>query len=287
MRIAKINEVTKEFINCPKEEKIAFIFLFFNSLFFGYGRSKQSRIFERLLRTTCAPSGRFSFGKYALKYLNKQLSADFQDLLIYFFCGSSGVFIEVGASDGIRKSNCAFLEKVGWVGIAIEANPLYFDALQRNRDCLLVTKALVGQELSNKILWIEYPVGLPSSGRVITEIPEKYNSTHNIVSKVESISIGDFQEIFINNFGISCNYLSIDIEDLSKDILENFLRSEINFDFISVECNNEPNVRESIHETCLMAGYIEIYRNFTRNESIFINAANAYRYFTQDFISKL
>ena len=286
MRITKIGEVTKEFINCPKEEKIAFIFLLFNSLLFGYGHSKKSRIFERLLHTTCAPTGRYLFGKYALKFLKYQTSADFQDLLISFFCGTSGVFIEVGASDGIRKSNCVFLEKIGWVGIAIEANPIYFDALQRNRNCLLVTKALVNQELANKILWIEYPTDLPSSGQVITEINENNNDGYNN-SKVESISVDDFQEIFIKKFGISCTYLSIDIENLSKDILESFLCSKVNFDFISIEVNNEPNVRESIHDICHKAGYIEIYKNFTRNESIFVNADNAYRYFTDEFISKL
>lgn len=143
MRIMKFMEIYQEFVNTPKAEKGTFLILFFRALCSGYGHSKESRIFERLLYTTEVPYGKYSFGRYALEYFKFQYSADFQDVLISYLHGTKGTFIEVGASDGIRKSNCYFLENLGWNGLAVEANPIYFDNLATNRKCILVLKALI------------------------------------------------------------------------------------------------------------------------------------------------
>ena len=49
--------------------------------------------------------------------------------------GHHGVFIDIGAYDGLEGSNTYLLENYGWSGICIEPNPEPFHRLQRNRKC--------------------------------------------------------------------------------------------------------------------------------------------------------
>lgn len=55
-----------------------------------------------------------------------------EDLILFdFFQGRrNGVFVEVGAYDGVNLSNTYFLEALGWNGVLVEANP------ERYRQCV-------------------------------------------------------------------------------------------------------------------------------------------------------
>ena len=48
----------------------------------------------------------------------------------------NGTFLEIGADDGIDKSNTKFFEDLGWVGMCIEASPKRFKLLKNNRNCI-------------------------------------------------------------------------------------------------------------------------------------------------------
>jgi len=60
-----------------------------------------------------------------------------QDVIIYEFFRKKGIrdgiFIDVGALDGLRFSNTYLLEQNGWSGICIEAHPSYIEILKSNR----------------------------------------------------------------------------------------------------------------------------------------------------------
>src|SRR6266849_2588341 len=58
-----------------------------------------------------------------------------------------GVFVDVGAYDGIALSNTYYFEKeLGWSGICIEPNPLAFESLSQNRKCVSLNCGVGGQE---------------------------------------------------------------------------------------------------------------------------------------------
>jgi FkbM family methyltransferase len=44
-----------------------------------------------------------------------------------------GIFVDVGASDGIHGNNTYFFEKIGWQGLCIDADPSHHAYLQSNR----------------------------------------------------------------------------------------------------------------------------------------------------------
>jgi FkbM family methyltransferase len=45
----------------------------------------------------------------------------------------NGIFVDVGASDGISGNNTYFFEKIGWQGLCIDADPSHHASLKANR----------------------------------------------------------------------------------------------------------------------------------------------------------
>lgn len=55
-----------------------------------------------------------------------------EDVILRYFTGQTGVFLDLGAYDGVRLSNTRALAEAGWAGVAIEASPFYFKQLEDN-----------------------------------------------------------------------------------------------------------------------------------------------------------
>jgi FkbM family methyltransferase len=61
-----------------------------------------------------------------------------QDKYLYdtfFKDKKDGVFLDIGASDGIRYSNSLFFEKLGWTGLCVEPREEAFKKLSEIRNC--------------------------------------------------------------------------------------------------------------------------------------------------------
>jgi len=72
-----------------------------------------------------------------------------QDMFIDFFFNKkeNGVFLDIGAHDGISFSNTFFFEKErNWDGICIEPIPSVFDKLRNNRNCIVENCCILDKE---------------------------------------------------------------------------------------------------------------------------------------------
>ena len=69
-----------------------------------------------------------------------------QDRYVYeqFFKNKTdGVFVDIGAHDGIIESNTYFFEKqLGWKGICVEPLPEVFENLKKNRNCICINACI-------------------------------------------------------------------------------------------------------------------------------------------------
>ncbi len=71
------------------------------------------------------------------KFLNEEI---FQDK-------ENGVFVDIGAHDGVSISNSYFFEKMkNWTGVCIEPIPSVFDKLKNSRKCHMVNCAISDKE---------------------------------------------------------------------------------------------------------------------------------------------
>ena len=151
----------------------------------------------------------------------------------------NGFFVEIGAYDGIKGSNCFFFEKfMNWKGIAVEASPLNFKKLTQNRNCVCINKAISNN--IEKKEFIEVISGYTGMSGIKTE---EYKKTLNIINKDSRSKINKlivetstFKDIVNKNTVI--DYLSIDIEGDEMKVLESIDFNYFDIKVVSVENNN-------------------------------------------------
>ena len=161
-----------------------------------------------------------------------------------------GFFLEIGADDGIRFSNCKFFEEtLKWKGIAIEARKAAYDKLVKNRDCICLNNSLSDKEEDADFLELKgYGIGL--SGlinkydprhikRIKQEIQNVKHEGRRII-KVKTIKLSSILE----KYGIvNIDFLSIDTEGSELDILKVLDFDKYNIDVITIEDNyNDPKL---------------------------------------------
>lgn len=171
-----------------------------------------------------------------------------QDKYIYetFFKNKKdpGFFLEIGADDGIKFSNCKFFEEtLNWKGIAIEPRNEAFNKLIKNRNCICLKSALSNIEETTQFLDIKgYGTGL--SGLIDKYDPKhiqriKYETQHpnNKGQEIIEVQTKKLNDI-LNKYNITnIDFLSIDTEGSELSILETIDFDKINIDIITIEDN--------------------------------------------------
>ncbi len=236
------------------------------SILHGRNTSAEARLFLRILRIP-GSSTKWQFAKFALENLKSSFSADYQDLVAQFFM--SGVqakltFLELGAVDGIYKSNCALLEKNGWTGIAVEANPVFADDFHRNRRCEFINKGVITLNQITKDVRLEYLPGAVTSGKLTTS---KSRSNQETV-QVELISVQQLMSHWESKFGDAPTYLSVDIEGSDLPVVHEMCTNGFKPTVISMEHNFRAGELAEIDSLASEFGYIQVYEKLCRNEVI-------------------
>jgi FkbM family methyltransferase len=176
-----------------------------------------------------------------------------QDEFIYnsFFKNKrDGVFLEIGADDGVRFSNCKFFEDhLNWKGIAVEARKEAYEKLKKNRNCICINCVLSDKEEETDFLELKgYGIGL--SGLI-----NKYNEQHKIRINQEiknpnhkgkniiRVSTKKLCDILEKHKIKNIDFLSIDTEGSELDILSTIDFDKYIIDVITIEDNyNDPKL---------------------------------------------
>ena len=167
-----------------------------------------------------------------------------QDMLVkenFFKDQKSGFFLEIGAFNGIEGSNCYHFEKfMNWQGIAVEASPLQFERLKKNRNCELINAALASE--NKQVEFFEIVEGFTQMSGInninfqnsLERIKKNSNSKINKI-KIESKT---FNKLIPNDQII--DLISIDIEGNEFEVLKSIDFDEYQIKVIIIE-NNIPN----------------------------------------------
>jgi FkbM family methyltransferase len=168
-----------------------------------------------------------------------------QDSFVYntFFKNKTdGVFVDIGAHNGINLSNTYFFEKqCGWKGMCIEPMPEVFAQLRKNRDCICIEGCVYDKTGTVRFLKVTGPTML--SGIVETfdaqQLKRIVRETSNGKGLVEEIEVTCYK---VNDLlalhGLShIDYLSLDTEGSELEILKSIDFENITIDVIDVENN--------------------------------------------------
>ncbi|NQV72724.1 FkbM family methyltransferase, partial [bacterium] len=103
---------------------------------------------------------------------HSQIGQDYLVDQILLGSTTGGIFVDVGAHDGITFSNTYFFESVrGWTGLCIEPNPEVYDRLTFNRKCQTEQVALGAYEGTVEFTVVNGP-------DMLSGVKAKLNSRH-------------------------------------------------------------------------------------------------------------
>lgn len=159
----------------------------------------------------------------------------------------NGIFLDIGANDGIYESNTATLEfDYGWSGVCVEANPYLIDQLKLSRPNSKVINCAAWRESGTLELEISHTNCNSIRGDLLSRIKhltinQNYFQNHfdkdtEIIEVVSKTITEIVTESLTSPYHI--DYMSLDIEGAELEALQGINFSLINIDFMSIEHGN-------------------------------------------------
>ena len=173
------------------------------------------------------------------KYEKEQyFSQDKQDAFVdnYFKQKRNGVFLEVGAADGLVYSNTLFFERSrSWTGLLIEPNKEFFETLAKlHRNAYALNVCL---SIENKTSIVKFhPAGLIGGIENIMKGPlmERAKKEAPYIKRTESICIPVYSIVKALNMSY-INFFSLDVEGAELKILKTIPSDKVKIDLFYIE----------------------------------------------------
>lgn len=190
----------------------------------------------------------------------------------FFEKKEKGVFVDIGANDGVKLSNTFFLEKERkWNGICVEPLPVEFKKLQENRSSININVAVSDFNGETDFTYIE------GYANMLSGIPNNYEkqyenyiseSVKNHGDKVHNIRVPvrTLQSILDEYNILDIDFCSVDTEGSEYNILKSIDFDKTNIKIIVVENNSgETKVKEFLESK----GYV-LFKKISQDD-FFIN----------------
>jgi FkbM family methyltransferase len=150
-----------------------------------------------------------------------------EEYIIKFFDKSEGIFVNVGAYDGIIGNNTYLLEKdYNWTGICIDGNKNHYERLINNRKCKCL-HAVVSDTINEEVLYynvtgysetlsgMDKTYDIRHKNRIFREIAERGGNIN--ISKEKTITLNKI--LLENNIKI-VDFLCVDTEGSELNIFK-------------------------------------------------------------------
>lgn len=147
---------------------------------------------------------------------------------------TAGVFVDVGTGDGVRGSNTLYLERIGWTGLCIDADPRNHHQL-RQRNCTIETCA-VASVPGRRPFGMYGPT--PSWSGLLREGPDYIPITVECRPLEDLLSRAGIRHIDV---------LSIDVEGTELDVWESFDQRLHHTTIVIIEYDDDHTERSANH----------------------------------------
>ena len=193
------------------------------------------------------------------KYCKSELLQDVYALYKSKF-KKKGVFIEMGACDGILSSNTYLLEKVfKWKGILVEPARYYHKRLKFNRKCSIETSCIYSA--SNEM--INFNETYPKSLSSIENFFDKHSIQRKLNKEIYEVRTISLNHLFDKYHLKKIDFLSIDTEGSEYEILKKFNFNKYQIKIICCEHNYSVR-RNKIFKLLNSKGYKREYENLSQ-----------------------
>ncbi|MBD2578963.1 FkbM family methyltransferase [Oscillatoria sp. FACHB-1406] len=169
-----------------------------------------------------------------------------EDLEIIRFFGKShsGYYVDVGANNGLRDSNTALLEELGWKGLLIEANPELIGAAAKARSqsiivhCAVVDPENIGEIEFYQVTGKSENLDGLSSTKKDSKFLEKVSTYGGKIKAVRVVATT--LDLIFEQYKIPANFelLSLDVEGAELSALKGLSLDRYKPRLILVEDNS-------------------------------------------------
>jgi FkbM family methyltransferase len=185
-----------------------------------------------------------------------------QEHILKYFKDFKGTFIDIGANDGETLSNTRALALNGWCGVLVEPSPKAFRKLKAlyegsKKGCFYIYECALGVNNGKTVLHESGALlGVEDVGLVSSLSKEETKRFSRTVS-YEEIEVKVFRwKTFLNRlYTKQFDFVSIDIEGLEVEVLEQMDLSEVKL--ICVETNG--NLEKKAKLDSMLQGFKVIY----------------------------
>jgi FkbM family methyltransferase len=143
-----------------------------------------------------------------------------QDIILKFFGGATGRFLDLGAYDGVTFSNTYALALKGWSGVAVEGSPNVFVKLQQNVKGLPIElcQAVVTHGEEGLVTWhdnVEATATFVEANRAKWAAKTPFTAMTLMTCKVERL---------VKLYGGQFDFVNIDVEGGSVDLFKRLVK---------------------------------------------------------------
>lgn len=169
----------------------------------------------------------------------------------YFQSRRNGIFLELGALDGVTYSNTKFFEDtMGWSGILIEPIPENYEACRRSRPRSLVYNCIVSSNPDPMEIYVN---GAVSSVKAHTT-EHHYNGWHRPQNAQTILVPCRRLDDILHGAGIQhIDFWSLDVEGAEYEVLKT-MDWDISVNVLCLEMSN-PEIADASHDLLRQAGF--------------------------------
>jgi FkbM family methyltransferase len=193
-----------------------------------------------------------------------------------FFRGKrDGVFIELGATDGVHNSNTLYYEKnLGWTGLLIEPIPWYFEEghLRENRPNSICEQVAIDTKegeadlflIKEDFVYYRYNDGYAGGHSGLNKYyePKQRDRVNNLPCKKTLLKVPcvPLQKL-LDKHGIThVDYLSLDVEGGEAAVLDSIDFDNVTIDVMTIEDHWDNETIHKCIEKLTTLGYKQVAR---------------------------
>jgi len=179
---------------------------------------------------------------------HRYYSQNGEDFLLWRLFGprNTGLYVDVGAFDGVHLSNTFSFDQEGWSGICVEPHPFYFQLCKRARPrAVCINVACVAEERVRSVEFYTEKMGLLSGvrGDRADEVDARYTGRGLEFEgftkiMVPASTLNDILEQHVPK-DAEIDFMSIDVEGTEDEVLHGLDLSRFRPRVLVVEANSE------------------------------------------------